>query len=69
AQDINKVKRRVLLDNFIYAPVSDGDRIGRIIYTLNNEVIAEHSIIAVSYNNKKDNNFFEYIKGFFNNAI
>lgn len=69
AQDINKVNRRVLLDNFIYAPVSDGDRIGRIIYTLNNEVIAEHRIIAVNYNNKKNYNFFEYIKGFFNNAI
>ena len=69
AEDINKVKRKVYLDNFIYAPVSDGDKVGTIVYTLNKEVIAKHSIIAVNYNNKRKSNFFEYIKGIFNNAI
>lgn len=70
AQDVNKVKRKVYLDNFVYAPVSDSETVGRIVYTLHGKEIAVHPITAVTYNNsnKENKSFFEYIKGIFTDA-
>lgn len=69
--DADKVKREIFLDNFIYAPVKDGDKAGFIKYTLNGKQIAKHNLIAMSYNNsvEEDKNIWDYIKGFFDNAF
>ena len=52
-EDAQKVKREVYLDNFLYAPVKYGDYAGKVVYTLNNEKIAETPLSAMTYSNKK----------------
>lgn len=71
ADNVDKIKKNFYLDNFIYAPVNDGDEKGRIIYTLYGKVIATHSIVAVVYNNseKENKSLWDYIRGIFNNAV
>ena len=51
--DALKVKRTVYLDNFIYAPVKQGDYLGKIVYTLNNKQVAEIPISATETVNIK----------------
>jgi D-alanyl-D-alanine carboxypeptidase/D-alanyl-D-alanine carboxypeptidase (penicillin-binding protein 5/6) len=53
AGDENNIKKKICLDNFLYAPVKDGEEKGKIIYILNDKVIAEHSITAIAYNNSE----------------
>lgn len=67
ADDKEKIKRKVYLDNFLYAPIKQGDCVGRIEYTLNGKFIDENNLIAVdSVNSKKENkNIFTIIKDLF----
>ena len=44
--DGEKVVRTVELPHFLYAPIRQGDTVGRIVYTLDGKVIASNDIIA-----------------------
>ena len=44
--DSQKVVRTVELPRFVYAPIRQGDTVGRIVYTLDGKVIAVNDIIA-----------------------
>lgn len=46
--DIDKIKRTIYLDNFLYAPVSENQKVGEIIYTLDGKVLKSVSLEAVS---------------------
>ncbi len=61
------VKRTVYADNFLYAPVKDGDIVGRIEYTLDGKLLASNNLIAVEYSNtqNKNKNIWTKIKEFF----
>ncbi len=69
--DFDKVKRSVYMDNFLYAPLSEGDTVGKILYTLDGKVLAEHKLVAASKNNsqKENKSLWDFIKGIFNNAL
>ncbi|MGN0489808.1 MAG: D-alanyl-D-alanine carboxypeptidase family protein [Ruminococcus sp.] len=69
--EVDKINKKVCLDNFLYAPICDGDEKGSIVYTLKGKVIATHTIVAVVYNNseKENKSLWDYIKGIFNNAV
>lgn len=69
--EVDKINKKVCLDNFLYAPICDGDEKGSIVYTLKGKVIATHHIVAVVYNNseKENKSLWDYIKGIFNNAV
>ena len=71
AGEVDKINKKVCLDNFLYAPICDGDEKGSIVYTLKGKVIATHTIVAVVYNNseKENKSLWDYIKGIFNNAV
>lgn len=47
--DEENVQRTVYLDNFLYSPVNDGDLLGKVVYTINNSVVAENPLVALSY--------------------
>lgn len=70
-EDYNRVKREIVLDNFIYAPVKAGGKLGRVRYTLRGKTIAVHSLIALTDNNsyRENKSVWDYIKGFFNNGF
>lgn len=61
------VKRTVYADNFLYAPVKDGDIVGRIEYTLDGKLLASNNLIAVEYSNtqNKNKNIWTKIKEIF----
>lgn len=62
-EDKDKIEREICLPQFVYAPVSSGDTVGRIIYRLNGEIIASNDLIAedsCAYFEEKKG-FFEYI--------
>ncbi|MGN0518893.1 MAG: D-alanyl-D-alanine carboxypeptidase family protein [Acutalibacteraceae bacterium] len=44
--DINMIERKVMLADFVYAPVTAGDRIGVITYKYNGDIIAENYLVA-----------------------
>ena len=69
--EVDKINKKVCLDNFLYAPICDGDEKGSIVYTLKGKVIATHTIVSVVYNNseKENKSLWDYIKGIFNNAV
>lgn len=46
--DYNKIKRVIRLDNFLYAPVKKGQKIGEIEYFLNKKRIAAHRLTAMN---------------------
>lgn len=71
AGEQDKIKKEILLDNFLYAPIEDGSEKGSIIYTLEDRVIAAHPIVAVAYNNSEaeDKTLWDYIRGIFSNAV
>lgn len=60
AEDFSKVKRKIYMDNFLYAPVKSGDKVGRIVYTLRNKKLAVHKLRAATDNNsyKENKNLF-----------
>lgn len=48
SKDYSKVERRLLLDNFLYAPIKKGQCLGAIEYYLNDKRIAVHKLIAMN---------------------
>ncbi len=66
-----RVKRKIIMDNFLYAPLKKGDNIGKVVYTLDGKRVAVHRITVVNSNNsvKENKSIWESIKGFFNNAF
>ena len=46
--DFNKVERKLHLDNFLYAPVKKGQKVGTIEYLLNGKKTAEHKLTAMN---------------------
>ena len=67
SDDKDKIERKIYLDSFLYAPVKQGDNVGRIEYTINGKMIEENKLVAVdSVNSKKENkNIFTMIKDLF----
>ena len=67
SDDKDKIERKIYLDSFLYAPVKQGDNVGRIEYSLNGKMIEENKIVAVdSINSIKENkNIFTMIKDLF----
>lgn len=67
ASQAGKVERRVYIDSFLYAPVSRGEEVGKIEYTVDGKVIAENKIVAVDSVNaiKENKNIFTMIKELF----
>lgn len=63
----DNVERTVYADNFLYAPVKDGDVVGRIEYTLDGKKLASTNLIAVEYSNSqnKSKSIWTKIKEFF----
>ena len=47
----SNVVRTAYADNFLYAPVKDGDIVGRIEYTLDGKTLASTNLTAVEYSN------------------
>lgn len=47
AEDVQKVTRTVYLDNFLYAPIEDGDYVGKVVYTIDDKLIAETPLSAM----------------------
>lgn len=48
-EEKDQIQRTVYMDNFFYAPVKDGDYLGKIVYTLHGKIIAENPLQAMSY--------------------
>lgn len=71
AEDFSKIKRKIIMDNFLYAPLKREQKVGEIVYYLNDNKVAVHKITVVTKNNSKieNKNIWESIKGFFNNAF
>ena len=65
--DKGKIERKIFLDSFLYAPIKQGNNVGRIEYSLNGKMIEENKLVAVdSVNSKKENkNIFTMIKDLF----
>lgn len=61
--DKDKIEREICLPQFVYAPVSSGDTVGRIVYRLGGEIIASNDLVAeegcACFEPKKG--FFEFI--------
>ncbi|MER2080230.1 MAG: D-alanyl-D-alanine carboxypeptidase family protein [Ruminococcus sp.] len=65
ADDKDKIERKVLLDRFLYAPVNEGQEVGRIEYTLNGKRVGGTPLRAASAAaaRRTDGGFWEWIKG------
>ncbi len=64
-RSVGEVKCNVELFRFYYAPIQEGDIVGRLVYTYNGEIVGEcylYAINSVKARNYK-NNIFEYIFG------
>lgn len=66
-EDADRVKRRVLLDSFLYAPVKKGDAVGKIVYMLDGRELGSVRLLADNSNNeiKIKKSLLETIKEFF----
>lgn len=63
-----KLKITVYLPSFLYAPVVSGEEVGKVVYTIDDTVVAEAPLCAdsgVEYNSRR-RGIFEYIKDLFN---
>ena len=71
SSDFDKVKRVIMLDNFLYAPLKSGENVGKIVYSLNGKKVAEHNLSVITDNSivKENKSIWDNIKGFFNNAF
>lgn len=69
--DSEVIKSRIMLDNFLYAPVVKRKNLGTVEYFYKGKLIASHKLKAIENNNsiKENKNFFEIIKGMLNNAF
>ena len=54
ADEANNIKRTVELPKFVYAPLENGQVVGKIRYTLNSNTIATTDIVVVSQVNKPE---------------
>ncbi len=55
AGDYSRVKRKISLENFLYAPIKSGETVGQIVYSLNGKALAVHKLIAEEDNSFKEN--------------
>ncbi len=56
--EVDKVKRKVYMPSFLYAPVNHNDFVGTVTYTLDGKIIAQNSLYAMSdVNIKKKSKF------------
>ena len=64
----DRVGCTVYLPPFLYAPIKRGDCVGRVIYTLDGEIIAEADLISADEIDKNDRRrgFFEFLKDLLN---
>ena len=64
------IKRKIYLDNFVYAPVISGEALGRIDYTLDGKVIRSTSLVAVEdiAFHKIEKSLWDKIKDLFTNG-
>lgn len=67
----NKIKRIVQLPAFIYAPVKNGDIVGKIEYVLNGKIIETNNLIAQKQVNSsnKEKNIIKRLFGFLKNLF
>ena len=65
AEDKDKIERKVLLDRFLYAPVKEGQQVGRIEYTLRGERFGGTALKAAADvpEQKARGGLWEWIKG------
>lgn len=65
--DKNKIERKIMLDNFLYAPIKENEFVGKINYLINGKVIETVNIIAINkINSKKEvKTIFTFIKELF----
>ena len=63
-EDKDKIERKVLLDRFLYAPVKEGQTVGRIEYTLRGERVGSTPLRAANGVSEKKSRggLFEWIK-------
>ena len=47
-EDFHKIRREIRMDNFIYAPVKKGQKLGTVDYYLNHKKVAEHTLYAMN---------------------
>lgn len=66
----DKIKRFVYVPAFVYAPIGEGEQVGKIIYKINGDIVAENTITVNStiLSLKKANSFWNIIKGIFSNG-
>lgn len=57
-EDADKVVRTVYIPQFLYAPVLENECIGTVVYTLNDEIIAQNSLYSDSDVNLRENDGF-----------
>jgi D-alanyl-D-alanine carboxypeptidase (penicillin-binding protein 5/6) len=65
--DKYRVKRTVYADSFLYAPIKDGQELGRVEYALDGKILATTKLVAagnINYINK-EKSIFTKIKEFF----
>lgn len=68
--DKEKIRRRILLDSFLYAPIGEGEKVGRIVYTLGGKEIGATPLTAAAAvtTPAEEPGLFQKIKEFFTNG-
>ena len=66
-RDKEKIRRRILLDSFLYAPIGEGEKVGRIVYTLGGKEIGATPLTAAAAvtTPAEEPGLFQKIKEFF----
>ena len=66
-EDSEKIKRSVELPSFVYAPITKGQVIGRIVYSIDDEIIAVNNLTSTKDEPlvEKKKSFLEKIFSFF----
>lgn len=65
--EVENISRKIYCDSFLYAPVNEGEQVGRIDYVINNKVVASTRLVATENVNslKEYSNIFTKIKDLF----
>lgn len=63
--DADKIVRTVYMPQFLYAPISKDDCIGTVVYTLNDEIVAQNSLYSDSDVKRSDYGFWGFFSKFF----
>lgn len=71
ADSNSKVTRKVIIDNFLYAPLEEGEVVGTAQYYLDNELLCEVPLVTTTNVEYKtvDKGFWESIADFFKNLF